>query len=79
MHCPVVSNGTPGFAQEQLCCSDSTSTAAQPSRNLLRSWQAAHLLTPVRIGEAVHLGQHDPQMLKQVWHCLARFGNCNPR
>ncbi|WP_029051461.1 DUF3626 domain-containing protein [Ralstonia sp. 25mfcol4.1] len=39
----------------------------------------AHLLTPVRIGEALHLGQHDPQMLKQVWHCLARFGNCKPR
>ena len=39
----------------------------------------AHLLTPVRIGEAVRVGQHDPQMLKQVWHCLARFGNCNHR
>lgn len=36
-------------------------------------------LTPMRIGEAVRVGQHDPQMLKQVWHCLARFGNCNHR
>jgi hypothetical protein len=39
----------------------------------------AHLLTPARIGEAVRVGQHDPQLLKQVWHCLARFGNCNHR
>ena len=39
----------------------------------------AQLLTPARIGEAVRIGQQDPQMLKQVWHCLARFGNCNPR
>ncbi|WP_175887469.1 DUF3626 domain-containing protein [Burkholderia contaminans] len=38
-----------------------------------------HLLTPARIGEAVRVGQHDLQMLKQVWHCLARFGNCNHR
>ena len=39
----------------------------------------SHVLTPARIGEAVRVGQHDPQMLKQVWHCLARFGNCNQR
>lgn len=37
----------------------------------------AHLLTPARIDEAVRVGQYDRQMLKQVWHCLARFGNCN--
>ncbi|WP_235844999.1 DUF3626 domain-containing protein [Cupriavidus agavae] len=39
----------------------------------------ARLLTPARIGEAVRVNQHDAQMLKQVWHCLARFGNCNHR
>lgn len=26
------------------------------------------------IGEAVRRGLHDPQDLKRVWHCLARFG-----
>ncbi|MFD8798824.1 DUF3626 domain-containing protein [Streptomyces atroolivaceus] len=26
------------------------------------------------IGEAVRTGRHDPQDLKRVWHCLARFG-----
>ncbi|MFJ8885386.1 DUF3626 domain-containing protein [Streptomyces sp. NPDC102402] len=26
------------------------------------------------IGEAARTGRHDPQALKRVWHCLARFG-----
>ncbi|MEQ0563390.1 DUF3626 domain-containing protein [Amycolatopsis sp. NEAU-NG30] len=26
------------------------------------------------IGEAVRAGRHDPQVLKRVWHCTARFG-----
>lgn len=26
------------------------------------------------IGDAVRSGQHDPQALKRVWHCTARFG-----
>ncbi|MCX5417509.1 DUF3626 domain-containing protein [Streptomyces sp. NBC_00059] len=26
------------------------------------------------IGEAVAAGRHDPQDLKRVWHCVARFG-----
>jgi hypothetical protein len=31
-------------------------------------------LTPRIIGDAVRTGRHDPQDLKKVWHCLARFG-----
>ena len=31
-------------------------------------------LDPRVIGDAVRTGQHDPQALKKVWHCLARFG-----
>ena len=31
-------------------------------------------LTPDVIGSAARTGQHDPQALKRVWHCLARFG-----
>ena len=27
------------------------------------------------IGEAVRAGCHDPQTLKRVWHCTARFGH----
>ncbi|WP_423194739.1 DUF3626 domain-containing protein [Cupriavidus sp. H18C2] len=46
---------------------------------LAASLAGAHPLTPVRIGEAARSGQYDPQMLKQVWHCLARFGNSNHR
>ncbi|MFF0387513.1 DUF3626 domain-containing protein [Kitasatospora sp. NPDC004615] len=32
------------------------------------------VLDPAVIGAAVRSGQHDPQELKKVWHCLARFG-----
>lgn len=32
------------------------------------------VLTPALIGDAVRSGRHDPQNLKKVWHCLARFG-----
>ncbi|MEU6854419.1 DUF3626 domain-containing protein [Actinacidiphila alni] len=31
-------------------------------------------LDPYVIGEAASTGRHDPQALKRVWHCLARFG-----
>ena len=33
------------------------------------------VLTPATIGDAVASGQHDPQALKKVWHCVARFGD----
>ncbi|MGK5498220.1 DUF3626 domain-containing protein, partial [Streptomyces sp. URMC 125] len=32
------------------------------------------LLDPRIIGDAARTGRHDPQDLKKVWHCLARFG-----
>lgn len=31
-------------------------------------------LTPSIIGDAARTGTHPPQSIKQVWHCLARFG-----
>lgn len=31
-------------------------------------------LDPRTIGDAVRTGRHEPQDLKKVWHCLARFG-----
>ncbi|MDK1474175.1 DUF3626 domain-containing protein [Streptomyces sp. 549] len=31
-------------------------------------------LDPGVIGDAARTGRHDPQELKKVWHCLARFG-----
>lgn len=33
------------------------------------------VLTPATISDAVASGQHDPQALKKVWHCVARFGD----
>jgi hypothetical protein len=32
-------------------------------------------LDPRIIGDAFRTGRHDPQDLKKVWHCLARFGS----
>ncbi|MGB3770342.1 MAG: DUF3626 domain-containing protein [Rhodococcus sp. (in: high G+C Gram-positive bacteria)] len=32
------------------------------------------VLTPDLIGRAARSGEHDPQSLKRVWHCLARYG-----
>jgi hypothetical protein len=34
----------------------------------------AGLLDARVIGDAVRAGRHDPQVLKRVWHCTARFG-----
>ncbi|MFJ2634721.1 DUF3626 domain-containing protein [Streptomyces sp. NPDC087422] len=31
-------------------------------------------LDPRVIGDAARTGRHDPQSLKRVWHCVARFG-----
>jgi hypothetical protein len=31
-------------------------------------------LTPDLVGDAARAGHHPPQSIKQVWHCLARFG-----
>ena len=33
------------------------------------------VLDPRIIGDASRTGRHDPQDLKKVWHCLARFGS----
>ena len=27
------------------------------------------------VGDAARTGEHDPQTLKRVWHCVARFGH----
>lgn len=32
-------------------------------------------LDPRSIGDAAQTGRYDPQALKKVWHCLARFGS----
>ena len=35
-------------------------------------------LTPDLVGRAARAGQHPAQDVKQVWHCLARFGRRLP-
>lgn len=36
-------------------------------------------LDPRIIGDAARTGRYDPQALKKVWHCLARFGSPLPQ
>ena len=36
--------------------------------------QLGEQLTPRVLGEAARSGEHPPQLVKYVWHCLARFG-----
>jgi hypothetical protein len=31
-------------------------------------------ITPARLSSASRSGDHDPQAIKWLWHCLARFG-----
>lgn len=35
-------------------------------------------LTPSVVGAAARVGAHPSQRIKQVWHCLARFGRTTP-
>ncbi|MBC3841587.1 hypothetical protein GXW82_18895 [Streptacidiphilus sp. 4-A2] len=32
------------------------------------------LLDPLPPGQAAAAARHDPQVVRKVWHCLARFG-----
>lgn len=36
-------------------------------------------LTPAVLGRAARSGDHPPQTVKQLWHCLARFRRGRPR
>ncbi|TYL44867.1 DUF3626 domain-containing protein [Nocardioides sp. BGMRC 2183] len=36
-------------------------------------------LNPAVVGAAARSGRHDPQDLKKVWHCLARYGRPTSR
>ncbi|OLT46677.1 hypothetical protein BJF85_15675 [Saccharomonospora sp. CUA-673] len=36
--------------------------------------ELGHVLTPDVVGDAARRGEHPRQWIKQVWHCLARFG-----
>ena len=35
-------------------------------------------VTPARLAAAQRSGEHDPQAVKWLWHCLARFGRSAP-
>jgi hypothetical protein len=42
-------------------------------------WAVDGWLDPAVIGAAARAGRHDPQAVKKVWHCLARFGEPTSR
>ena len=45
---------------------------------LAASMMTGGVLTPRGIGNALRCGLSDPQSLKRVWHCVARFGSPAP-
>jgi len=47
--------------------------------DLARRWAEPHdgVLDPEVVAAAARSGEHDPQHVKQVWHCLARFGRAS--
>jgi Protein of unknown function (DUF3626) len=65
-----------------------TELADADDRDLLDDYVEAHVHGPLRldrdveavvldarvVGLAVHTGRYDPQVLKRLWHCVARFG-----
>ena len=54
----------------------------QDHAELAASMMTGGVLTPRGIGNALQCGLSDPQSLKRVWHCVARFGSpapCSPR
>ncbi|MGX4734035.1 DUF3626 domain-containing protein [Kitasatospora griseola] len=51
-----------------------TALGAKIARDGSPGGSTGGVLDPAVIGAAVRSGQYDPQELKKVWHCLARFG-----
>lgn len=66
--CPVEFH--PGFRASP----DDLDPAYRGSHSVDLARSLGDALTPRVVGDAARAGAHPPQSIKQVWHCLARFG-----
>lgn len=64
-----------GFRMPESRLSECAEYRGQAHAALAGSLMVGGRLTPREVGEALHRGMADPQSLKRVWHCVARFGS----
>ncbi|MBB3666106.1 hypothetical protein FB384_005067 [Prauserella sediminis] len=60
----------PGF----LAAPDDIDESYRGAHIVALARELAPVLTPNVIGDAARRGEHPRQWIKQLWHCLARFG-----
>ncbi|WP_253854307.1 DUF3626 domain-containing protein [Prauserella alba] len=60
----------PGF----LAAPDDIDESYREAHIVALAQELGPVLTPNVIGDAARRGEHPRQWIKQVWHCLARFG-----
>lgn len=64
----------PGFALRTI----DLDSAFRGSEPVVLARQLGETITPAEVGCAARSGEHDPQVVKRVWHLLARFGRHIP-
>ena len=70
--CPV--EWHPGFCMPEDRLPECATYRGQEYAVLAASLMVRGQLTPREVGEALHRDLADPQTLKRVWHCVARYG-----
>lgn len=63
-----------GFRMPELRLGECAGYRGQACADLAASLMTGGELAPREVGEALRRGVSDPQSLKRVWHCVARFG-----
>ena len=70
--CPV--EWHPGFRLAPSALERCADYRGPAVAELARRIAGGEALTPASLGRAAGTNRHDPTRLKQLWHCLARFG-----
>ena len=73
-HLPCAVEWHDGFRMSEDRIADCALYRGEDAARLAHSLIADGVLVPRDLGRARHTGQVNPQTLKHVWHCLARFG-----
>lgn len=73
-HLPCAIEWHDGFRIGEDQIADCAIYRSDDAARLARSLMTCGALVPRDLADARHAGRVDPQTLKHVWHCLARFG-----
>ena len=71
--CPIEWHA--GFRLSRDSLDDCAAYRGRDHAALAASMMTGEVLTPREIGDALRCSLSDPQSLKRVWHCVARFGS----